>query len=108
MLLQVSGDGLDYLADLGLWDLDYERGLHTTREPQGIEAEDHMILKLYDQVSTTMNQDGTPTGKQWEPRSDNYFTDQVPDPDTRAAMRKTIRRLYEAGYLENVEGGVII
>jgi hypothetical protein len=55
-----------------------------------------------------MNQDGTPTGKHWEPRSDNYFTDQVPDPDTRAAMRKTIRRLYEEGYLINAEGGVVI
>lgn len=108
MLLQVSGEGQDYLADLGFWDLDYERGLHTTREPEGIEAEDHMILKLYDKASTISNQDGTPTGKHWEPRSDTYFTDQVPDPDTRAAMRRTIRRLYEAGYLEQADDGVII
>ena len=55
MLLQVSGEGQDYLADLGFWDLDYERGLHTTREPEGIEAEDHMILKLYDKASTISN-----------------------------------------------------
>jgi len=108
MLLQVSGDGHDYLADLGFWDIDYERGLRATREPQGTEAEDHMILKLYDQYTTTMNPDGSPTGKHWEPRSESYFTDQVPDPDTRAAMRRTIRRLYEAGYLEEVDSGVII
>ena len=89
MLLQVSDDGYEYLANLGLWDLDYERGIRATREPEGIQAEDHMILKLYD----TQNPNST------GPKSETYFTNQVPDPNTVEAMQKTIRRLFERGLL---------
>ena len=61
MILEVSPEGLDYLADLSFWDLDYKEGLHATPEPTGTQAEDLMVLKLYDRFSTTMNPDGSPT-----------------------------------------------
>lgn len=95
MLLEVSDAGSEYLINLDFWDLDYERGLRATPTPSETQMEDRMILKLYDQISTTVNQDGSPTGESWEPRSETYFTDQVPDPNTRAVMQKTIRRLFE-------------
>jgi len=109
MILEVSPEGLDYLADLSFWDLDYKEGLHATPEPTGTQAEDLMVLKLYDRFSTTMNPDGSPTGESWEPRSDTYFTDQIlPNSEFMAVMKRTIRRLMEEGYLVDAEDGINI
>ena len=118
MLLEVSPEGYGYLNKLrnipDPTDEDDERymmGLKPSSAKSETEAEDEMVLSLYSSLG---------------PKSDSYFSEQIPkegsdqvespeelkwlrtDETTRGIFKRTVRRLYEEGYLVNAEEGVII
>ncbi len=102
MILEVSPEGYGHLNKLrniqDPTDEDDERymmGLKPSSAKSETEAEDEMVLSLYSNLG---------------PKSDSYFDEQIPGTDdtTRGIFKRTVRRLYEAGYLEEADSGVII
>ena len=92
MLLDISSEGSDYLWKLrnkGVTDSPkYIKGIPT--ELEGLttrEQEDRLFLDLY---------------REEGPQEDTYYPNMVPEP-VKSYMKQTIKRLFEAGLLVNVE-----
>ena len=103
MLLEVSGEGLDYLRKLASIsdptdedDILYLTGLKPSSAKTEQEALDEMVLSMYS-ISPEI------------PKDEYYLVGRLDDDSPeKDKMQRTIARLYEAELLVNPEEGVII